>query len=182
MQIIKCCCLRPGDNHQWRNGGWWGFYPCVFILREIYKTLCLRIQGSTCAAPPPPLFSPSPISFKPLIKRTSGLYWVPQRERGLIAVKQTTRWCHFSLIMMLPIAVAFIFLSNNVETTGCGHDSDRGHCDGQLRKQTEAVGDSTSVQFTQEAQAEGYLTTTIATWPVTTHAMRRCTQTHRTCS
>lgn len=124
---------ETGRRRVVKRGGGEGFHPCVFILREIYKTLCFRIQGLTCAVPPP--FSPSPITSKPLIKRTSGLHCVLQRERGLIAVKQTTRWCHFSLIMMLPIAVAFIFLSNDAETTGWGHDSDRGRSNGQLRKQ-----------------------------------------------
>lgn len=135
-----------------------GFQPCVFILREIYKTLCFRIQGLTCTTPhpnPQPPFSPSPILFKPLIKRTSGLHWGLQRERGLIAVKQTTRWCHFSLITMLPIAVTFIFLSKDTETTGWGHDSDHGHLAGRQRKHADATWQRL-ITFTQEAQWPNY--------------------------
>lgn len=45
-------------------------------------------------------------------------------QRDLIAVMQTKRWCHYSLIMTLPIALAFIFLSDNVQTAGWGYNGD----------------------------------------------------------
>lgn len=51
---------------------WENLQPCVFVLKYIYKTLCFIIQGLTYGIPPH--FSPSSISFKPLIKCTSGLH------------------------------------------------------------------------------------------------------------
>lgn len=115
--------------------GWGDFHPYVFILRQLYKTLCFIIQGFAHTHthhhhhPHHPLQSP----FNQMD------IWIALSvaERSLIAVKQTTRWCHFSLIMMLPIAVAFIFLSDDAWTTGWGHDSDCGCSTGRLRKQTD---------------------------------------------
>lgn len=106
--------------------------PYVFILREIHKA---QFQDSEvdlrCAS-----FSPSPISFKPLIKQTSGSHRVLQRERPDV-FKETTRWCHFSLIVILPIAVAAIVLSNHAEAKGRGHDSDRGLSTSRLREEVD---------------------------------------------
>lgn len=133
MCVCVCICV-------WCEG-WGDFHPYVFILRQLYKTLCFIIQGFSHTHrhththhhhhPHHPLQSP----FNQMD------IWIALSvaERGLIAVKQTTRWCHFSLIMMLPIAVAFIFLSDDAWTTGWGHDSDCGCSTGRLRKQTDAA-------------------------------------------
>lgn len=48
-------CLKPGDDRHLRSGrnvGGVYFHPRVFVLGEIYKTLCFKIQGLTCAMPP----------------------------------------------------------------------------------------------------------------------------------